>query len=423
MSGKVLSPESLGVAAAITAVGVAIEGATLLNDTVLYLHRDLTHESLEIPSWLQAVMHASIEPYTNPNGWAATHEVHHRVADADLFSFVQIADYLDYRNENPNKLKDHPPLPEKFGNLDRAAVDLDLATVYEIGVSGRELVEGKYEPKEDYTPEEAEAVLDTKSLRYLYEDIRGKKTYPGPGEVWHLEDVRYLLRDPHSPALHPNTVRGVYEDNVPLYSATESAFNNNDQLPERLARTPWQEKMHKHRKLLLGLEIGAHVVGGAGIGYMLGQRKPSQMIRNGLVGGAIMSGGAYALVKGGQTVNAIGHGGIDPIRALRTNELIPNPDGSYTTNANRLLGYWTGDEAGWQGNHHARPWDIAFAERWRDAPFGKAVEFIARHHILLDERDGFGDDTRPDVVHPAVQRIESERVKSMQRGSIALRAA
>lgn len=414
-AGEVLThPVAITVAAAVAESGALLAATTLLS------HREKTHRSLELDPALKGALYATILPFNDPNSWAAVHRVHHNVPDADMYPFIQVADYTDWRDANPDQAADHPDLPETFDNLDFYARDIPIATVREIGTKARELVAGEYEPPGNYEPVKAAGVLDTLRPRFLYENIRGKawRKPRDPDKPRTLEDVRYKIRDPHSPALHPDRVRGILRDNVPLFVDVDRRFNQ-DGLPPDLERTWLQEKLQKHRKAVLIADIVGHVVVPAAIGALFGQRKPKEVIRNGLIGGAAISAAARVIVEAGRQVNGRGHSGDDPSEAAKTGEITLNDNSSITTNAKLLLGYVTADEAGWQRNHHEHPDWIAFAKRWTEAPLGKAVEWLAKKGIGMKPGKGFPGEVRPDMAHESVLMLLRERDRTRKEANLA----
>lgn len=411
---------------AFVGAAAAAETAALLTGTRSYIHMGpRSHNSLRVHEALARGIDAAMTPFTDPSGWGATHiEGHHQLADANVMPFIEVADYMDWRDHNSHA--DHPDPPETFSNLDYVAKDIDLDTAWEIGSIARELAEnGGYMPKEEYTPGEARQALDDKSDRFVYQNMKQRAKRPTPRE-WPkdkqigLEDVWFRLMDPHSPSLHPAGPKPLpfFRDMIPLmYRSVERNWDSNDQLPDYAQRDELQQWHYEHRsQIVRGLTV-AHFVGGAAIGALFGEKKPSQLIKNSLAGGAVIGLSGLGLIAGGTLTNYFGHLGEDPARAFKTGEITPNEDGSLATNGHILLSLATLDEAGWQGNHHNHPDWIDFGDgKPMQAPIGYALKKMAEKGMLgLGHGEGFVDsEHRPDELHHSVRLIQDERIRTMK---------
>ena len=416
-------------AAAIATSAAAAETLGLLAGTRSNVHMgDRSHNSLSVNKPTGLVLDAVMTPYTDPSSWGATHiEGHHKLADANVKPYIEIADALNWHEGNPYKLHFDPP--EYFDNLDYIARGISLESVWEIGSQARDLaLEGGYEPKDDYTQLEFDAVFDSTKPRFVYENMHERAKRPIPGQ-WPadkqigLEDVWFRLMDPHSPSLHPEGPKLIpfFRDMIPLmYSSVERNWDSNQQLPDYAKRDELQQWHYEHRKLSLRILVLAHALGGAAIGIAAGERKPAQIAKNGLAGAAVIALAGVGLIAGGTITNYFGHLGADPMGAVRTGKITPHEDGSLATNGHTLLSALTLDEAGWQGNHHNHPDRIDFGDGTPSkAPVGYSLKRLADKGLLgLGHGSGFNDpEHRPDEVHQAVKSIQHERVRTIQSKS------
>ena len=99
-------------------------------------------------------------------------------------------------------------------------------------------------------------------------------------------------------------------------------------------------------------------------------------------------------VVAGSAVNAAGHGGKDLTKALLTGKIEPHEDGTYGTDARKLLAPFLGE--GNQHYHHLHPEDVFFAEGPENMSLGEklvtdavgtvALELIKRGYAEPGER-------------------------------------
>lgn len=412
---------------AIAGGAAAIETLGLLAGTRSYIHMgDRSHNSFKVNQPTSRLLDAVMTPYTDPSGWGATHiEGHHKLADANVMPFIEIADALDWRDKNSHNGYHEPP--ETFDNLDYVAKDISLETAHTIGTVARELAEiGGYKPKEHYDKIEFAKAIDYWHPRFVYKNMKERAKQPTPSE-WPdekqigIEDVWFRLMDPHSPSLHPEGPKPLpfFRDMIPLmYRSVERNWDSNEQLPDYAQRDELQQWQYEHRhKVVRGL-TAAHFVGGAVVGAMLGERKPLQMAKNAALGGAVIGLSGVGLIAGGTLTNYFGHLGADPWRAFNTGEITPHEDGSLATNGNILLSLATLDEAGWQGNHHNHPEWIDFGNgKPLQAPVGFILKKLADDGALgFGHGEGFRDsEHRPDELHESVKLIQLERIKTLQK--------
>jgi hypothetical protein len=396
------------------AVIAAVEAAAFVAGTVILDHRALTHDSLGITDRLLPFFQTTQAIFADPKPWAGVHRIHHTIPDADLHPFIEVADYLDWADtKQPAR---HPSVPESFSNLDPCARDIPVACVRLIGSTARKSVDDKYVPLKSYSPLEAARVLDNTNPRYFYEDTqtrkeKGRQTKNGSVK---LDDIVYMLRDPHSPVLHPKGVLGVLIENVQLYDFVEKHFNNEENVSEDLKRTAFEKQLREHRKLIRTIWFAGNV---ATTVALSDSYEPADLAKQILIGSTAAGLTAGLILAGGNITNSLGHAGKYPLRALFFGRLVPKDDGTYSSNA-PLLNPFTLDEVGGQDEHHKRPWDIAYSSnkgirKTIDAPFGSLLELMAKHKILLKSGQGFESNQRPDMPVEAVLMIQAFRRRTL----------
>ncbi|HRC28550.1 MAG TPA: hypothetical protein PKV96_04160 [Candidatus Saccharimonas sp.] len=388
----------------------------LLKTTILD-HRESTHRSLTPGKVVRGTLEVAGAPFTDTSRWAVTHIDHHSGTDANLLPTIEIADLIEWLEQNPDIAKSFP-IPDSFMGLDPSVPEMSLEEVLHLGKLSRQLVEGRYVPQANYTNEEIQRILYSQSQRYMYETLWGNtKAVPVLGDEPSLYDIRYKLRDPHAPAIHRMGIIGVGLFNYGLYNDVVTFHNRNPQLvPEHLQRTPRQEfiERNKNKIRLYGL-----VGGSALLRVLLDQPKsPGDLAKSSLKGAVIAGGATAALFAGSQIVNAFGHAGdleIPKKRLLRnllTGKVEVKENGSY---ASRLpvANIPTLDEVGGQDVHHEYPEKIAYTNQtgWRkvkEAPYGSLLEFLAKHKIGMREGPGY-EGRRPDVPSEAVEYLMALR--------------
>jgi hypothetical protein len=416
-----LAKETVPVAG-LTAAG----GILSLLHTAIEGHRKETHRSLAFKSnRVEQAYRTSNSHLIDPKLWAAVHRVHHSTPDANLEPFVEIADYADWHTAQTTRRPGQLELPNEFAGLDPAVKKIPFNTAYEIGALARDLVVGRYKPAEDYSLREAGNILYNTKPRYFYEDaatMKHDQKHPvtlDPNNSLH--QIRFLLRDPHSPALHPQGIPGVMRHNVPLYSYAHENIRNfvpDDLQPDEL--DAWTRE--NRAKLRLGY-VGAMAL--AGVALSKSNSRPEKIARGALLGSAASGLAVVALIAGGNVTNAMGHAGDLhrlTFRDALAGKVYPKTDGTYTTN-NKLLSPMTLDEVGGQEVHHDHPNSIAYSlrrgvRRFIDAPFGSTLETMAKHGVIFKPGDQFNTtnpDQRPDMPSPAVIKLQEYRAEELAR--------
>ena len=154
-------------------------------------------------------------------------------------------------------------------------------------------------------------------------------------------------KDPHSPVQEGRWgVLKLYFKNTPKYSRTATAIEEQGEYPADLQPDKLDTAVFNHRKLGLLASLAGHVAINKKIG------NPGYM---GLFSWAIEK--AF-YVNGGNLVNAIGHSGRHPGKALITGIIEPNEDGSYGADSAWVAGITMGE--GNQRYHHDHPDSIYF---------------------------------------------------------------
>lgn len=176
-------------------------------------------------------------------------------------------------------------------------------------------------------------------------------------------------KDPHSPA--NSSVRHVL-----LHNQGMARKGVNEQTDEKLASDlkpdKWDKLVFDRGKLgiMAGIAIQAGLNKAAG-------NNPAWGVYSYLV-----SAGVTAAVQ--NSVNAMGHGGVDPAKALLTGEVEPYPDGTIYTDYGP--GWLLFGETN-QRYHHEHPESIVFAggslaNQLKRDPFGLVLEWAAEHTPL-----------------------------------------
>ena len=399
-------------------IGMLTAGVTGLSlmRTAVEDHRINTHESLEAPVRVEQAMRFGGAHLTNTKRWAAVHTVHHSTPDANLFPFVELADLVDFGGVKPSNM------PETMYGMDPVALEIDTATALAIGRSARTIVEGFYTPQEEYQVDDVARIFFSRDPRYFYEDkeIMDAERKAGPMDFDpdnppNLVDIRFLLRDPHSPVLHRQGIPGILRYNVSLYGYAETHFQQEAFMPEYLALDNVDRFLSDNRgKIRLGY-VALMMAAAVGTGGKYGKM---DILRNATFGAASSGLAVVALIAGGNTTNALGHAG--DLHALSFEEfmdgkVIPKHDGTFTTNS-PLLGPMSLDEVGGQKPHHDRPDLIAYTHDkgirgFVAAPFGKTLEAMARNKIVFKVGKNFGGDHRPDDPSEAVLMLQDYRAR------------
>jgi hypothetical protein len=396
-------------------------GVALVNlaNTAVRDHRVYTHESLKFNGPTTDRIARTMSAFlTDTKRWAAVHRIHHSTPDANLTPFVELADFLDWQDTSLTREVAVIDRPEFVYGLDPAATEIPLEVAREIGVEARSLVEGKYKVPTGYSVRNAANMLFNKSARFFYEDtqiMKKDKKKAVDSKSGSVHDVRFLLRDPHSPVLHHEGVVGILKQNVPLYGYVENSMADTTVRPSDLMPDEIDEKLRESRtKLRLGYVGGMMLAGVA-----LNRTKTIGEVPRHLVLGAAASGLAVAsLIAGGNITNAFGHAGDTKNTTLK--EILggivkPKPDGTYTSNAS-FLNFLTLDEVGGQKIHHEHPDKVAYTDdtgikKLLKAPFGTIVEALANKGLMIKISDNFGNDHRPDDPSQAVIMLQEERIR------------
>lgn len=409
-----------------SAAVVAAESLGIVAFTTTYNHRELTHDSLRLRPVLRGMARTAMRAIgMNPNIWASVHTVHHAMPDVNFAPIIETADFLEHLEKNPNMV--NQPVPEAFYSLDPVAV-LSPGEIKDVGDSARKLVEGRYDVPISYSNEEVSRLLDPVTPRYLYQERPGflsrlfARNNPNPDEpALNKRNLEYLvpeLRDPHSPALHRQGVRGLLFDNVALYAQAGEYFKNNAHRPVHL-RQEVADHIAEHPKWgQRTLIIGNIAVAGA----IFGGLTPLALAGHVLTGHIMTGAMASVLRLGGNLTNSFGHGGKRPIWSFLFNKGNPlvKADGTFATNA-KSFSPLTLDEVGGQGPHHQYPGKIAYSvkkgfKKLAEAPFGTLLESLAKRDIGLSPGKGFElkpGEQRPDEPVEAAIKLYDARIRTM----------
>ena len=219
-------------------------------------------------------------------------------------------------------------------------------------------------------------------------------------------------------------------DNVPLYRSGSAPYKDNNNRPERLRQDP-AERIGRHHVRGLTAFFAGNIAISEALHVAASVERPVQAIVTGAVAGGLALGG---LIIGGNATNSLGHGGEKPLRAFWRSMIgrmrgISSPpqvrsDGTFTTDE-AILGPLTFDEAGNQRSHHDEPGNIAYPTKQIDlakflrAPFGTTLEFMTRHHILMEPGNNFKElidagKPRPDMPSEAVLLLEAARRETLK---------
>ena len=384
--------------------------------TAILDHRESTHRSVETGPFVRTALEIAGSPFTDNKRWAATHRVHHSTADANLLPFIELADYLAWRQANPD-LQTKLDLPDRISGLDPALPEMSFEDAVQVGELARQLVDGKYLPKQSYSSVEAVRILYSADPRYLYESPKGNKdAVKKVGDDPSLWDIRYVLRDPHSPALHPQGLRGIGMQNRHLYDDVVTFFTLNPQfMPDDLVHTKREAWIEDNKKIVRLGFVATSVVARLAIDR---PRTRSELAKSTATGAVISGLATMALIAGGNIVNSLGHGGDVPffstdfVEDVKTGRVRVKSNGRYTANST-IASIATLDEVGGQLEHHDDPSLIAYTQKtglakFVDAPFGTIVEAFAKRNIGMRVGPGF-EGRRPDLPSDAVLKIEELR--------------
>lgn len=398
------------------AAGVAFVN---LSKTAVLDHRHWTHDSIafENPTH-EKIARTSGAHLTDTKAWASVHTIHHSTPDANLLPFAELADYLDWHEAQTTLRPGQLEIPDTVRGFDPAIPELDVETAREIGVLARELVADFYTPQANYTAEEAHDIMLSPDDKFRYESQQAiKQARRNPihydPENTSLHDMRFMLRDPHSPALHDKGILGILAYNVPLYGYVEQSFQDPRFRLERLQPDDWDETLRENRAKLRWGYVGAMALATIAANR---SKTPGQAAGNAVLGAAASGLAVVGLIQGGNITNALGHGGdwkkYRP-SDIREGVVHVKPDGTYTSNS-KTLSAPTLDEVGGQYEHHEDPSRIAYTtqegwKRWAYAPYGRFLEKLIDKGVLLKEGGNFGGDHRPDLPSDAVLLIEKTR--------------
>lgn len=412
------SLEKLGTTAALTGAAAFYS----LSRTAIEDHRIWTHRSLAFKDErAEKAYRVAGSHLTDTKRWAAVHRIHHRTPDANLVNFIEYADYVDWHQGQTTLSEGQAELPDALYGYDPAAEMIDADTVYEIGSLARDLVGGLYQPPEDYTAEDAKRILYDQSPKYFYEDAEEMKydrqnpVKFDPANPPTLHQIRFLLRDPHSPALHRRGIPGILRSNVPLYGYVEHNFEDAVFRPADLQPDEIDNWTRQNRSKLRYAYVGGMVLGGVLLG---GRGSKEKMATQAVLGAAASGLAVMGLIAGGNITNSIGHGG--DLKKLTVSDFLagkvyPKADGTYENDYHRGLGPATLDEVGGQKVHHQHPDAIAYSletglDKVREAPFGTFLESLADRGIIFKRGDNFeAMESRPDMPSSAVLRLQEYR--------------
>ncbi len=418
----VSSLENLGTTAVLTGAAAFYS----LSRTAIEDHRVWTHRSLAFnDERAEKAYRIAGSHLTDTKRWAAVHRIHHRTPDSNLVNFTEYADYVDWHGEQTDSSEGQLELPDALYGYDPAVEEIDAATTYEIGSLARDLVGGLYQPAENYSEEEARRILYDRSPKYFYEsadEMKRDRQHPvlfDPDHPPTLHQIRFLLRDPHSPALHRQGIPGILRNNVSLYGYVERNFEDGAFRPDDLQPDEIDDWTRQNRSKLRYAYVGGMMLAGV----LLGGRGSKEKLATQAAIGATASALAVAgLIAGGNITNSLGHGG--DMKKLTVNgflagKVYPKADGTYENDYHRGLGPVTLDEVGGQKVHHQHPDAIAYSletglNQLREAPFGTFLEYLTDHGIIFKRGDNFGNtESRPDMPSSAVQILQQYRRTAM----------
>ncbi|MDQ2973074.1 MAG: hypothetical protein M3Q79_01155 [bacterium] len=388
--------------------------------TAVYEHRILTHRSLEVDVPVETAFRVAGAHLADAKRWAAVHRVHHSTPDANLLPFIELVDLVEWREGQSSSYERMFELPDVVEGFDPAAKTIPFKEALKIGRLARTLVDGKYRPPENYHISDVSRILYSKQARFRYEDRNKMKKDANNAPIFNpdrppsLEEIRFLLRDPHAPALHERGIPGILLYNVPLYgyaerSFADAAFRPTDLSPDQLDET-LRENRAKLRIAYVGLVAALN----------LAMKRPSTLAKAAyelLVGGAVSGAAVAALINGGNLTNALGHGGDWSqltFKDFLDGKVYPKSDGTYTTNS-KLMAAPTLDEVGGQDEHHDDPSLIAYTKergvkKVVSAPFGSGLEALTKKSIVFRKGNGFPElDQRPDLPSEAVLVLQGVR--------------
>jgi hypothetical protein len=391
-----------------------------LSRTAIEDHRLWTHRSLAFRSdSAEKVYRVAGSHLTDTKRWAAVHRVHHSAPDANLEPFVAIADYIDWHYGLLHRHTAQLDIPDEIHGLDPVLKTMDTNNAYEVGTLARELVRGKYRPASAYTLRAAGILLSGKEPRYFYEDsttMKHDRKNPvkfDPENPPSLHEIRFLLRDPHSPVLHRMGIPGILLYNVPLYGYVENNFQDPMFRPDDLQPDNTDHWTRENRTKLRYAYVGAMI-----LTSVLTSNSKEKIARNAFLGAASSGLAVVALIGGGNITNAYGHSGDrDKLTSQEFLQGVVHPfaDGRFT-NDDDHWGPATLDEVGGQLIHHDHPDLIAYSldhgwEKVKKAPFGSILEALADHGIIFKHGDNFNGDRRPDMPSEAVLKLQELRSK------------
>ena len=430
MSGKIETGQLLRGVAGIGVAGVV--GAALdIAALTAMLHRKDAHHSLEMGAFLEKGIEAQLFVYTGGDRtiWPSIHRIHHLMSDSTLFPEYEIAPAIIFAEANPQM---GVASPEYFYGLDRAA-RLSKEDVLEIGQYAREIVKERmgssYQEPSEYTKEQLQDLLDPNKLRYPYPPFSKHE-----GAYTQSQIARYLLTDPHSPALFApgtNGVREVLKKNHLMYMEYAGFFRDRPDLKPKDLQNNDPFRQAGKADIARGMAVMAAP-------FLIGSKlKPEDFAKAAVSGAASYGVRMFLEVLGGNAVNSLGHAGVltpERVRqAIFDNEfeLIPNSDGTYSTTLvdagliGQVLGKGTLDEATQQGVHHEHPEQILYSKKKgagavKEALWGSVLYYAANNDRIpfINRGKGFklkmGED-RPDMANRGVQRIQRLRVENQQR--------
>ena len=433
MSEKIKSYQVLRTGAKIVAAGIAygVPGVALVT---LVHHRQDTHRSVKVHSWVEAVTDLIMKIYSpDRTDWDATHRGHHFNRDVTLYPQYRITQAIDWIRAKPNRAQGIK-IPDDYKHLDRFVPSFSKEDVLEIGHIGEQIVKdclgGAYQPPESYKLEDLQSILNPTEPQYFY----SKSLKEHKGKYSQEEIAEVLLGDPHSPARMSgrNGVREVLLGNVGLYRASAHLFRD---MPELKPKDLQLGKEVDHRKARIRGFIEGSLVAAAGVLRARNKYEPKDFLKALLAGTTINTVALGLHISGGNITNSLGHAGVTTpegfLQAIGAKEykLVLNPDGTVSTDSvsggilGRLVSWLTFDEVGGQKVHHLHPEQIAFTSQkglkaWLEAPWGMTLRTLAhsKYFPLIEPGEGFEGEVRPDMPNQGVKIIELRRVEQRKGG-------
>lgn len=410
---------------------------------VTLFHREETHRSVEVDSWLKKAILWIVRVYAPEDYvWAAVHRDHHGNSDVNRYSFWRITRAYDYLSEHPDQAPNVKVNELKyFERLDKGVKRFSLEDVLFVGheadVEVRERMGDRYEEEIGRSEDEYKALFYPTEDQYTYSKEEHKK-----GEPYTMDEIAgIVLKDPHSSLLSrwKNGVLDVFLHNVNMYRKHAHFYRDEPRMRPKDLQNGTDEIVD-HKKVRIRAFTETSLLLAALVHFERSGYNPKEALRMLLdpkdaatslaLGTTINTVGIGVMLFGGSFTNADGHAGeVTPEELVKANfggEYEPKLNkGRASTNlvdagiGGRILSAATLDEVGNQDIHHLRPDLIAYTlavglQSVMQAPIGKAIEFMAKSPLIPFIRVGKGFpgvafEDRPDMQSRGGRLIEKRR--------------